>query len=104
MAKLSARELKKWEASRDLGAELIRSVREMQAGKVGNLRRVKVPEIVEARNRTGLSRQQFAEVLGVSARTLEGWEQGRRTPTGAARSLLKIAQRRPEVLREIFAE
>ena len=104
MAKLSPKELKKWEASRNLGAELIQSVREMQAGKVGRVRQVKVPDIVEARNRTGLSRQQFAEVLGVSARTLEGWEQGRRKPTGAARSLLAIAKRRPEVLREIFAE
>jgi putative transcriptional regulator len=104
MAKLSPKELKKWEASRNLGAELIQSVREMQSGKVGRVRHVKVPEIVEARNRTGLSRQQFAEVLGVSARTLEGWEQGRRKPTGAARSLLAIAKRRPEVLREIFAE
>jgi putative transcriptional regulator len=104
MAKLSPKELKKWEASRNLGAELIQSVREMQAGKVGRVRHVKVPDIVEARNRTGLSRQQFAEVLGVSARTLEGWEQGRRKPTGAARSLLAIAKHRPEVLREIFAE
>jgi putative transcriptional regulator len=104
MAKLSPKELKKWEASRNLGAELIQSVREMQSGKVGRVRHVKVPEIVAARNRTGLSRQQFAEVLGVSARTLEGWEQGRRKPTGAARSLLAIAKRRPEVLREIFAE
>lgn len=104
MTKLSPKELKKWEASRDLGAELIQSVREMKAGKVGRVRYVKVPEIVEARNRAGLSRQQFAEVLGVSPRTLEGWEQGRRKPTGAARSLLTIAKRRPEVLREIFAQ
>jgi len=65
---------------------------------------VKVPDIVEACNRTGLSRQQFAEVLGVSAGTLEGWEQGRRKPTGAARSLLTIAKRRPEVLRELLKE
>ncbi len=104
MAKLNPKDLKKWEASRDLGAELIQSVREMQAGKVGRVRQVKVPEIVETRNRVGLSRQQFAEVLGVSSRTLEGWEQGRRQPTGAARSLLAIAKQRPEVLREIFAK
>jgi putative transcriptional regulator len=43
-------------------------------------------------------------VLGVSTRTLQGWEQGRRKPSGAARSLLTIAKRRPEVLRELFAE
>ena len=79
-------------------------MREMKAGKVGRERHVKVPEIVEVRNRAGLSRQQFAEVLGVSPRTLEGWEQERRKPTGAARSLLAIAKRRPEVLRELFAK
>jgi len=76
----------------------------MKAGKVGRERHVKVPEIVEVRNRAGLSRQQFAEVLGVSPRTLEGWEQERRKPTGAARSLLAIAKRPPEVLRELFAK
>jgi len=53
--------------------------------------------------RTGLSQQKFADVLGVSTRTLQGWEQGRRKPSGAARSLLVIAKRRPEVLRELFA-
>ena len=63
-----------------------------------------VPEILEARMRTGLSQQKFADVLGVSTRTLQGWEQGRRKPSGAARSLLTIAKRRPEVLRELFAE
>jgi putative transcriptional regulator len=101
MAKLSAKELKAWEASRDLVAELEQSVREMKAGK-GRPRPVKVSEVMEARQRTGLSRQQLAGVLGVSARTLEGWEQGRRKPTGAARSLLTIAMRRPDVLRELF--
>jgi putative transcriptional regulator len=104
MAKLTAKELKAWEASRDLAAELEQSVREMKAGKVGRVHHVKVSEVMEARQRTGLSRQQLAGVLGVSARTLEGWEQGRRKPTGAARSLLTIAMRRPEVLRELFGE
>lgn len=65
---------------------------------------LKVPEIVEARARTGLSQQQFAAILGVSPGTLASWEQRRRQPTGAARSLLSIARRRPEVLREIFAK
>jgi putative transcriptional regulator len=109
MSKLSAKELREWESKRDIGAELVQAMREVKAairtGKVGKGLRVKyaeVPEIVEVRNRTGLSRQKFAEVLGVSARTLEGWEQGRRKPTGAAQSLLAIARRRPDVLREVF--
>jgi putative transcriptional regulator len=49
MAKLSPKELKKWEASRDLGAELERSVREMKAGKVVREHRSKIPEALEAR-------------------------------------------------------
>jgi putative transcriptional regulator len=42
-------------------------------------------------------------VLGVSKRTLEQWEQGRRKPSGAAQTLLKIAERHPEVLRDVAA-
>jgi putative transcriptional regulator len=74
----------------------------MKAGKVGRVQRVTVSGIAEARARSGLSRQRFAELLGVSPRTLQEWEQGRRHPSGAARSLLTIAARRPEVLREVF--
>jgi putative transcriptional regulator len=62
-----------------------------------------VPEALEARMRSGLSQQKFADMLGVSARTLQDWEQGRRKPTGAARSLLTITARRPDVLREVLA-
>jgi putative transcriptional regulator len=102
MAKLTAKELKAWETSRDLVAELEQSVLEMKEAGKGRLRPVKVSEVMEARQRTGLSREELAGVLGVSARTLEGWEQGRRKPTGAARSLLTIAMRRPDVLRELF--
>lgn len=104
MPKMTEKQLIARDAKRDLAAELLQAVREMKAGKPARVHHVKVPEIVEARTRTGLSQQQFAAILGVSPRTLEGWEQGRRKPTGAARSLLTIARRRPEVLREIFSE
>jgi putative transcriptional regulator len=104
MAKLSPKELKKWEASRDLVAELERSVREMKAGKAAREHRIKISEALEARLASGLSQQKFADVLGVSARTLQEWEQGRRKPSGAARSLLIIAKRKPEVLREVFVD
>jgi putative transcriptional regulator len=102
MAKLSPSELKKWEANRDLAAEIAQSVREMKAGKATREHRIKIPEALEARLVSGLSQQKFADVLGVSARTLQEWEQGRRKPSGAARSLLVIAKRMPEVLRKVF--
>lgn len=104
MPKMTEKQLIARDSKRDLAAELLQAVREMKAGKAARSHRVKVPEIVEARARTGLSQQQFAAILGVSRRTLEGWEQGRRKPTGAARSLLTIARHRPEVLREIFTK
>ena len=54
------------------------------------------------RLRTGMSQTKFAKMLGVSKRTIQEWEQGRRKPTGAAKSLLTVAEKRPDVLREIF--
>jgi putative transcriptional regulator len=102
MAKMTERALRVRDAKRNLGAELLASVREMRAGKVGHVHRVPVSAIAEVRVRSGLSRQKFAELLGVSPRTLQEWEQGRRHPSGAARSLLAIAARRPDVLREVF--
>lgn len=104
MPKMSERALRARDAKRNLGAELLESVREMKAGKAGHVHHVSVSAITEARARSGLSQQRFAELLGVSPRTLQEWEQGRRQPSGAARSLLAIAARRPEVLREVFAE
>lgn len=104
MAKKSYRTLRARDAKRDLGAELLKSVREMKAGKTGHVHKVSVSAITEARTRSGLSQQRFADLLGVSTRTVQEWEQGRRQPSGAARSLLAIAARRPDVLREVFAD
>ena len=104
MPKMTEKQLIARDSKRDIGAELLQAAREIKAGKAARVHHVKVPEIVEVRTRTGLSKQEFAAVLGVSPRTLEGWEQGRRKPTGAARSLLTVARRRPEVLRELFSK
>jgi len=103
MAKLKGKALAKYEAGRNLGEELLAAAREIKAGKATRVHHINVPEILAARVRSGLSQQRFADVLGVSRRTLEAWEQGRRKPTGAARSLLTIAARRPDVLQEVFA-
>lgn len=104
MAKMTEKALRKRDAARNIGAELLASVRDMKAGRAGHVHRISVSAITEARTRTGLSQHRFAEVLGVSARTLQEWEQGRRKPSGAARTLLAIARRRPEVLREVAAD
>ena len=99
---MTEKELLERDAKRDIGAELLQSVKEMKAGKIGNLHKVDIPEIVEARNKVGLTQVQFADLMGVSKRTLQEWEQGRKKPSGAANSLLKIAINRPDVLQELF--
>ncbi len=55
------------------------------------------------RRKLGLSQDRFARLLGISVRTLHHWEQGRRRPSGAARILLRVAARHPEVVLEAAA-
>ena len=98
--KLSASELASLEAKRSLGAEILQSIKDMKAGK-GSL--VFSPA-VQARTATGLSQSQFASLLGVSVRTLQGWEQGRKQPSGAARTLLAIARVNPKAILEVSAQ
>ena len=82
-------------------ADLLEAVRDMKAGRAARETRVTLSAVAEARLRTALSQAQFAQLLGVSVRTLQEWEQGRRQPSGAAQSLLRVAQSHPEVLREL---
>ncbi|MDE2150583.1 MAG: helix-turn-helix domain-containing protein [Gammaproteobacteria bacterium] len=91
------------DAKRDIGAELLASVLEMKAGKTGRVHRIPLSKVTQARAKSGLSQSQFARALGVSTRTLQDWEQGRRKPSGAAKALLTIAARHPEVIREVVA-
>jgi putative transcriptional regulator len=58
-------------------------------------------DIVRVRGELGLSQTKFAAILGISADTLQNWEQGRRSPTGPARVLLRIAARHPRVLLDV---
>lgn len=81
--------------------ELLKSVQEMDQiakGKKKASRRFvfKDPRVKTIREETGLSQTQFARLIGVSKRTLENWEQGRRHPTGPARALLKIVESDPK--------
>lgn len=91
---LTDADLEAYEATRDLGADLLQSVQEMKAGKG----QVVFSPAIEARKQIGLSQSQFAALLGVSVRTLQGWEQGRKQPSGAARTLLVIARTNPEAI------
>lgn len=83
--------------------DLLASVRQMKTGKAARETCVVVSAIAEVRTRSGLTQSQFASLLGVSPRTLQEWEQGRRAPSGAAKTLLRVAQAHPEVLRELAA-
>ncbi|HMO46100.1 MAG TPA: helix-turn-helix domain-containing protein [Rubrivivax sp.] len=94
---LSPKDLAAYEAKRDLAADVLQAVGEMKTGQV----RVVTSPVIEARKKTGLSQSQFAALLGVSVRTLQGWEQGRKQPSGAARTLLVIASRNPKALLEV---
>ncbi len=93
-------------AKRDIGAEILEGIREVKAHKAGKIR-LKTRELKspaptqEIRNRLQLSQAAFASLMGVSVRTVQDWEQGRRSPSGPARSLLRIAEQHPEVFIEL---
>ncbi len=91
------------DAKRNIGEELLQAIKDVKAGKYGARYQVEANDIVKARMQCGLSQAQFAAALHISPRTLQQWEQGRRQPSGAAETLLKIVARHPEVLREVMA-
>jgi putative transcriptional regulator len=84
----------------ELGQMLLDSVRQMKAGKVARTQQVEQNDVVAARMASGLSQSEFAQALGISVRTLQEWEQGRRSPSGAARTLIGIAARHPQIIVE----
>ena len=86
-------------APRNIGREIVDGLRELKRGEHGRV--INVPSVAEIREKTGLSQSRFAELLGVSTRTLQDWEQGRRAPSGAARTLLLVAARNPRVLLDV---
>jgi len=81
----------------ELGKKLLAAAQEMAAGQ-GVV--VHTPALA-VRNALGLSQTEFAKLLGVSVRTLQDWEQGRKHPSGAANTLLKVAAKHPDVLRDV---
>ena len=83
-------------SKRNVGREILEGLRELKRGELGRVSNV--PDVGTIREKTGLSQSRFAELLGVSVRTLQDWEQGRRAPSGAARTLLLVADRNPRAL------
>lgn len=85
--------------------KLVKSIK--QAGKIrrGELEasrrfEFRPVDIKAIRGRLGLTQSEFALMIGVSVSTLRNWEQGRRTPEGPARALLKVAEEKPEAVLE----
>jgi putative transcriptional regulator len=84
---------------REIGLEILKGIRDLKQGKTGRIQNV--PPVAGIRRKTGLSQSKFASLLGVSVKTLQDWEQGRRAPSGAARTLLLIAYKNPKALLEV---
>ena len=84
---------------RNIGREILEGLREIKSGRDGRV--VNLPSVGSIREKTGLTQERFATLLGVSIRTLQDWEQGRRAPSGAARTLLLIAERDPKALLDV---
>jgi putative transcriptional regulator len=81
----------------------MREIKDYKAGKVDlrtrELKEPSPPQVI--RRNLALSQAAFAELVGVSLRTVQDWEQGRRQPSGPAKSLLRIAEQHPEVFTEL---
>ena len=84
---------------RNVAREILDGLRELKRGETGRV--VNVPSVTDIRERTGLSQAKFATLLGVSVRTLQDWEQCRRAPSGAARTLLMVAAKNPRALLDV---
>jgi putative transcriptional regulator len=94
----------------DLYAELKEGLEEMAAIEKGEKEPVRVhrfftsADIKALRERAGASQHTFAAMLGVSKRTLQDWEQGRRTPTGPAMNLLRLYEAMPKATTRVLAK
>ena len=93
-------------SKRNIGQEILDGIREIKAHKAGkkklNVRVLSEPSSPQViREKLQLSQSAFASLMGVSTRTIQDWEQGRRKPQGPAKSLLRVAEQHPEVFIDI---
>ncbi|MBW1724040.1 MAG: helix-turn-helix domain-containing protein [Deltaproteobacteria bacterium] len=93
-------------SDRNIGQEILEGIKEIKRFKKGeiilNARTLNEPSPAKTiRKRLKLSQSAFASLMGVSPRTIQDWEQGRRTPQGPAKSLLRIAEQHPEIFTKI---
>jgi putative transcriptional regulator len=93
-------------SKRNIGQEILDGIREVKAYKAGakvlrvhTLKEPAPPKIIRAKLK--LSQSAFAGMMGVSLRTIQDWEQGRRKPSGPAVALLRIAEQKPEVFMQL---
>ena len=93
-------------SDRDIGREILQGVKEIKKYKKGQVK-LTTHALTEPsppskiRKKLKLSQSAFASLMGVSPRTIQDWEQGRRKPQGPAKSLLRIAEQHPEVFTDI---
>jgi putative transcriptional regulator len=99
----SIKQPKKSLLNEELGVKLLQSVREMKTRNFARVTEVAPNEVTLARQGTGMSQAEFAAALSISKRTLQEWEQGRRSPSGAAHALIRIAGKHPKVVRDALA-
>lgn len=83
---------------RDIGMEVLESIKAIKKGEGRKLKFEMPADVRKTRERLSLSQSAFAALMGVSTRTLQDWEQGRRKPSGPAVALLRVANRHPEAL------
>jgi putative transcriptional regulator len=80
------------------GAELLKAVKQMKARRKGRVYTKEQLLAISARQSVNLTQKEFAQLLDVSVDSVQDWEQGRRTPRGAAKPLLRVARSHPRVL------
>ena len=83
--------------------KLVKSVKQMgsimQGDKIAHRRTVlSTVDVKGLREKIGLTQNEFSRMIGVSIKTLQNWEQGRREPEGPAKALLRVVEKAPQAV------